>query len=129
MLGLVWSDPLLQAVAFIVAVLAVGRATRLLTHDDWPPVRAARLRWLQYHDTRDYNAGPDSTSTWRYGWGSLFTCPFCMAPWVALVDLVWAALTDVTQPGVDAWAWWLANLWFAVAYAAAIVVAYDEPPE
>lgn len=99
--------------AAVVATLAVARFTRLVVFDDWPPVvwaRDAYRRAVRFGD-----------------WDALVTCPFCFAPWVALADLVWAWTSGLT--GWWGGAWWAANLWFAVAYAAAMVVVRDEPAE
>lgn len=113
---------LTYAVAFGLAVVAAGRFTRLVVHDDWPPMVWLRERYLMATcGTTD----PEEV----FGWGKLVTCPFCWAPWPVLVDLGWAAWSglDTSQPwGV---AWWLANLWFAGSYLAAMVVLRDEPPE
>jgi hypothetical protein len=94
--------------AFLIGVVAVARATRLVTHDDWPPTMWARVRW--------FNAvGPR--------WGNWLMCPYCFAPYAAAVDLAWAVLSDLH------WSWWLVNAWAAGAYLASVFVAYDEPPE
>jgi hypothetical protein len=62
-----------------------------------------------------------------YGpWELLVTCPFCHAAWPALVDVVWAWWSGLD--GTWGSLWWLANLWFAVAYLAPILVLRDEPP-
>jgi hypothetical protein len=37
--------------------------------------------------------------------------------------LAWAYLSGLH------WTWWVANGWWAGSYLAAMVVAYDEPPE
>jgi len=93
--------------AFVVGALAVGRVTRLLVEDNFPPI----AWWREAYQKR----------VTRGAWGDLATCPFCMAPWVGLADLAWGWFTEL-QP-----AWWFVNLWFAVAYLAAMVVVRDTP--
>jgi hypothetical protein len=113
-------DPLLIVAAAIVAFVAVGRAARLLTHDDWPPAARVRAWWINKTEVR---------GGWRAEWSGLFTCPFCMAPYLALGDLTWVVLAGVEPDGFWSNAWWFVNGWAALSYAAAILVAYDEPPE
>lgn len=102
-------SPLTLAVAFAVAVVAVGRFTRLVVHDSWPPMEWVRDRW--------------EARTTPGKWRELLTCPFCFAPWAALVDGAWAWVGDLDP------VWWAANVWFAGAYLASMVVLRDEPPE
>jgi hypothetical protein len=101
------TDPWVLAAAAVIGTLAVARATRLVTHDTWPPMLRVRAWWgsLVHH-------GP---------WVDLVECPFCFAPYAAAVDLLWAVWS-----GLD-WVWWVVNVWAAFSYLAAIVVAYDEP--
>lgn len=98
----------------IVCVLAVARATRLLTSDDFPPAMWLR-GWYVTHSSQ--------------AWAPLITCPFCLAPWLTLVDLTWAALAHLDLDSTSPWsnAWWFANAWFAVAYLASMIVVRDEP--
>jgi len=109
-------DPLYLLACFALAVLAVGRAARLVTHDSFPPAVTVRVWWFNH--------------TGR--WGDLFGCPWCMTPWLAAADLGWAVWSGLDWHHFWGAAWLLVNLWLAVAYAAGIVVAYDEreePPE
>lgn len=89
-----------------VAVLSTARLTKLLTEDSWPPAAWLRDRWIRWRQDE---------------WGELFTCPFCMAPWVAVPLLAWGWFTEFQ------WAWWAFNGWLSVAYLAAMVVARDIP--
>ena len=100
---------LLFVAAFFVGTLAVARFTRLVTEDDFPPILWLRTRWAKV--TGDSN------------WGILLECPFCFAAWVALADLTWAWVSRLNA------AWWFCNLWFAVAYLAAMVVLREIPEE
>jgi hypothetical protein len=106
--------------AVVVGVVSTARLTRLLLHDAWPPARAFRHFWW------NRTAGRGG---WRAGWGVLFVgeepddpgCPFCLAPWLGLVVLLWGYWS-----GPDLW-WWLFNGWLAGSYVAPMVVLRDEP--
>lgn len=115
-------DPLTLLTAVVVGTIAVGRAARLVTSDAYPPAQAVRLWWINATEVR-------GAGTWREGWAPLATCPFCFAPYAAAVDLTWALWSGLTWGGVT-WgsAWWVVNVWAAVSYLAAMLVARDEPP-
>jgi hypothetical protein len=100
-------------VAFVLGVVAVGRAARLLTHDDFPP--AARFREWWVKSTGD--------------WNTLFICPFCLAPYLAAGNLAWAVWSGLDWDHFWGAAWWITNTWAAVSYLAAILVTRDEPPD
>lgn len=102
-----------EAPAFLIGVIAVGRATRLLVFDTWPPGKRFR-EWfvVKMGDT----------------WGPLILCPFCTAPYLAALDLAWyLAAREWSTPLF--FAWWIVNVWAALSYLAAILVAYDQPEE
>lgn len=104
-------------VTALVGVLSVARLARLATHDSFPPVQAIREWYV-------------NRSVGHSTWADLATCPFCAAPWLALPIGGWAVAVQAWE--VDGvWtaegAWWLFNGWLAVAYLAAMIVAYDEP--
>ncbi|RPJ71782.1 MAG: hypothetical protein EHM24_11295 [Acidobacteria bacterium] len=101
-------QPVTIVAAFVVGVLAVARMTRLLIDDDFPPVAKLREFYVRRAPT---------------SYESLVECPWCMSPWVALVDLAWAWGTGLH------WTWWFANVWFAVAWLAAFLCARDIPPD
>lgn len=114
-------SPLTLVLAFVLAVLAVGRASRLATHDHWPPMLWLRLRWIEFWGVR-YDG--------RHGaWAMLLTCPFCFAPYAAAVDLAWVLAAGLEWGPFWSSSWWVVNAWAALAYLAAIVVVYDEPAE
>lgn len=94
--------------AFIVAVIATARLTRLVVDDDWPPMAWLREKYVM--------AVPEK-------WAALVECPFCAAPWFALPNLLLAWASDL------AWYWWLPNLWLSAAYLAAIVNVRDVPAD
>ena len=98
-------DPLTLAVAAVVAVIGTARLTRLLTEDTWPPVAWLRERWFE--------------RTNGTGWEELFVCPFCMAPYLAVVTVAWGWASDLH------WSWWLFYGWLSLAYLASMVVARD----
>jgi hypothetical protein len=100
-------NPWVLLAAAFVGVIAVARATRLITQDSWPPAVKARAAW---------------SNLVRHGaWAELVECPFCAAPYLAAADLLWAVWS-----GLD-WLWWVANVWAAGSYLASIVVVRDEP--
>jgi hypothetical protein len=97
--------------ALAVAVLSVARTARLLIHDDFPPVMAARVRvraWVKNEDS---------------SWLGLIDCPFCQAPYLSAVMLAWMYFSELH------WTWWVLNGWWALSYVAAIIYAYDQPPD
>lgn len=104
--------------AVIVGTLAVARATRLVTSDAYPPAEWLRTRWINATGSR----------TALQGWAPLVTCPFCFAPYAAAVDLTWVLLAGLEWGPWWSSAWWVVNLWAAVSYVAAMIVARDEPP-
>lgn len=94
--------------AALVVIFGMGRLSRLITYDDFPPAVWARELWAV-------------RITKGNSWSKLSTCPWCLTPWLVLVDLLAAYFSDLH------WLWWAFNIWFALSYAASIVVAYDEP--
>jgi hypothetical protein len=95
--------------ALATAILGVGRLTRLITYDDYPPTIWLRARWIKL--------------TKAGGWSKLATCFWCAAPWLLLPCIAWAWLTQLN------WTWWLFFGWMGVSYLISMVVARDEPPE
>lgn len=92
--------------AFVVGSLAIGRVTRLVVDDDFPPVM-----WLRGWYIR---TAPEA-------WAELVGCAFCISFWIALANTTWAYLSDLH------WTWWFANLTFASAYVGAMVNRRDVP--
>jgi hypothetical protein len=93
--------------ASLIAVVGVGRLTRLTAEDSWPPVAWLRHKWVAR-----FNGS---------GWVDLAICPFCQAPYHAAVAGLWAWATDFH------WTWWVFYGWLSVAYLAAMLVARDIP--
>lgn len=118
------TDPLVLLAALLLGVLATARATRLVVHDSWPPMMTFRAWVVRVLVERWHGTGE--------AWSKIVTCPFCFAPYAAAVNLAWFLLADA-QLGLheSGWAaaWWVVNLWAAIAYLAAIVVVWDEPAE
>lgn len=113
------TDPLQLAVAFVVGVLGVARAVRLITSDTWPPMQRVRDWWITRTACDD---GPS--------WMPLLTCPFCAAPYVAALAVaaaVWAGIWSPDLGTLAGW-WWVLAVWASGAYLAGMVVVRDEPP-
>lgn len=98
--------------AIAVAIGGVGRLTRVITYDDFPPSVAWRIRWSTW--TKD---GP---------WAKLFTCYWCLSPWIMAVCIGWFALSFIYLGLWIAIAWWVFWGWLALSYFAAILVNHDE---
>lgn len=102
------NQPLVLLAAFVLGVLTVARVTRLLIDDDFPPIAWVRTRYI--------GAVPEK-------WGKLFECPWCMAPYVAMADILWAWGSGLH------WSWWLGNVWAAASWLAAFLTVRDLPPD
>lgn len=100
-------------IAIFVAVFGVGRLTRALVHDDFPPFVWWRIQWARItHD------GP---------WNKLFNCWWCLSQWVSLFCVGWY-IVGYYIPWI-AWAWWVVWGSLAIGYLAAMVIVRDEPGE
>lgn len=100
------NDTLITILAVVVGILSVGRITRLLTQDTFPPSVWLRIKWDNLT-----NDGP---------WTILFHCHWCLAPWITIPIGLWGWLSDLH------WTWWVFNVWLAAAYLASMVVQFDE---
>lgn len=125
-------------VAYVVGVVALARAVRLVTSDTWPPIARARERWKRLTAVRDPQGtvlmDPDSEPAYSEPlagpWTPLFTCPFCFAPYpaaAAVATAIWAGVWTPDLGTLAGW-WWLLAVWASGSYAAAMVVLRDEPP-
>lgn len=102
------TEHLMWIAATVVGVIGSARITRLVTMDKFP--LSVRLRiWWDDHVPEDTNL-----------WNPLLHCPWCFGPWVVLVNLTAALLSDLHP------AWWLVNGWMAASYAASWIVFHDE---
>jgi hypothetical protein len=101
----------LAVLTIAVAVLGVGRLTRVIVHDDFPPAVWWRIKW----------------STWTHDgpWSKLFLCWWCLSFWIALICVGWFLLI----PGsvFFLWSWWIFWGSLALSYVAAMIIVRDEP--
>lgn len=99
----------------IVTIVSAARFTRLVVVDKFPPVV-----WLRekYEDWTQDNP-----------WWWLVNCGYCLAPYFVLLIGAWGWFAGVYDPyhcaGLSQRIWWIFNGFFAAAYAASIVMAYD----
>jgi hypothetical protein len=105
--GLPWFYFLL---AVIVGILGTGRLIRLAVNDTWPPILWFRDRWQTW----------TAQTERRAAWEPLFTCGWCLSPWITLANGAWAVLSNVH------WTWWAFNGWMAVSYVASWLWFHDE---
>lgn len=96
------------APAAIIAVLSAARTVRLVVFDDFPPMVWLRVRLLALFGEK---------------WGKVWTCPFCLAPYIMAGIVGWGYLSDLH------WTWWVINGVWGLSYVASILVAYDQPEE
>lgn len=103
----------------VVTIVSASRITRLLTFDDFPPIRWAREKFEDKFDGT--------------GWEIIAFCPWCMTPWVTVGVVGWADIAGVLD-GKPAWGgdgelsqpiWWLVNGVFAASYLAAMLMVRD----
>ena len=85
---------------WIGIVVATMRTTRLLVKDEWPP--AKRLRDAVTETFGAYSPSGEADGSWHlvsgkrwgiigYSLAYIWTCPWCMSPWVAAA-LSWIAV-------------------------------------
>ncbi|RPI06020.1 MAG: hypothetical protein EHM63_08900, partial [Actinobacteria bacterium] len=103
-----FDQPLVLIAAFVVGCIAVARIVRLIVDDDFPPVLWVRRQIVKVL--------PPS-------WIDGLDCPWCVAPYVAIIDIVWAWSSGLH------WSWWLGNVWAAVAWIAAYLCMRDVPED
>lgn len=106
-----WDTLPIIILTLAVAVLGVGRFTRVVVHDDFPPTKWWREAWTKLTDGT--------------GWQSLFSCPWCFSFWAALACIGWW-IGGLYVPWL-AWAWWIWWGALAVAYVATMIYERDEP--
>jgi len=107
-------NPLILLLAVLVVILGVGRLSRVVTYDAFPPAAWLRDSWNML-----------LIGTRFEGWAKLITCPWCFTPWLMLVAIVWFMLAG----GWVLVAWWIFWGWLGLAYVASMVIARDEPAE
>lgn len=105
-------NPLVLWLAIGTAILGVGRLSRIITWDAFPPAIAVRMAWA-----RLTNDGP---------WNKLLNCFWCFTPWLMLFCIGWFMLGIIVT--WVAWVWWIFWAWLALSYVSSIILARDEPP-
>lgn len=114
------SHPLIALAAFVLAVLAAGRITRLVIYDAFPPAAWLRARWDDLTDT------PGKRRV-LHSWNKLLHCPWCFLPWVLLVIVLTFPLTLA----FTWWAiiWWTGIVWMAGSYVGTMIYLRDDPTD
>lgn len=106
-------QPLLVILALATAAFGVGRLSRILTYDAYPPAMWLRRKWLDLTRNRETNDnGP---------WGKLAICQWCATPWIMAICIAWGWFSSLH------WSWWVFWGWLALTYVASIIIARDEP--
>lgn len=103
--------------AALVAILGAARLTRLVTHDDFPPMVAIRIWWTRINLQRTSDG---ARTTLEGPWTRLVTCHWCFGPWAFALAIGTAWLTGLH------WGWWLFWGWLAGSYLTSMVVERDE---
>lgn len=112
MIDVTWESLPLILLTIAVGVFGVGRITRIVVHDDFPPTK-----WLREHV--EIWIGP--------AWGKLLNCPWCFSVWAAAGCIVWWIIG--LQVEWIGWAWWVIWGLLALAYVATMIYVRDEPDE
>lgn len=105
-------------VAVLTIVLGVGRLSRVITYDTFPPAAKVRALWDKITSGADGEDGP---------WTILLHCFWCFTPWLMLVAMGWFALG--LYVAWVAWAWWLFWGWLALSYVTSMVIVRDDPTD
>lgn len=92
----------------VVTALSVGRISRLVTWDQFPPSVWFRMKFA--------DVVPES-------WGLLVNCGYCFAVWAAFGVVGWGYWSD--WDGFWGTLWWIVNGSLAAAYVGAIVMVND----
>lgn len=113
---------LIAILAIATGILGVARLTRIIVFDDYPPAVWWRVKWTDWTENAP-GAGP-----YRKMWVKMFTCWWCLSPWIALVCILWWMFLVPLHP---AWlyAWWAWWGMLAAGYVATMVIVRDTPPE
>jgi hypothetical protein len=99
--------------AVVVGVLGVGRLSRAIYYDAFPPSIWLRTKW--------------DLLTEESSWNLLLHCPWCLTHWIAAGSLA-VFVVGIWVPWV-AVVWWVWHVWFAISYLASMVIVRDEPAE
>lgn len=99
-------NPIVLLLALATAIFGVGRLTRVITYDSFPPAVWARKFWVE--------------KVARGGaWGLLAECFWCATPWVMAVCIGWGWFSSLH------WTWWVFWGWLGISYLASMVIARD----
>lgn len=111
-------DWFVSMLAILTGILGVARLTRIVVYDDFPPAI-----WLRMTVERLLDRGP-----YARAWSKIVTCWWCLAPWLALVCILWWMFLVPLHP---AWlyAWWAWWGMLAGGYVATMVIVRDTPKE
>ena len=118
-MNLVLPDIFIAILALLTGLLGVGRLTRVIVYDDFPPAVWLRIKW---DDLVSVQRGP-----WWAMWNKLLHCWWCLSMWVAVACIVWWTFLNPLHP---AWmyAWWVFWGGLALSYAATMVIVRDQRP-
>lgn len=104
---------------YLFLTIGGARVVRLVTVDDYPPVKWVRTKWAEKVNYSD--------------WAKLLTCIWCASPWIILVlgGLGYAAGLHGTPADLSVLGQivWLFCAWMAISYLASMIVRRDEPDE
>lgn len=113
MIDVTWETLPLIVLTLATAVFGVGRFTRVVVYDRFPPAAWWRQKWTDWTDGT--------------GWQLLFSCWWCFSFWAALACVGW--WIGGLYVAWVAWAWWIFWGALAISYIAAMVIVRDERPE
>lgn len=109
-----WADKFTLIAAAVVAILGVGRLTRVLTSEEFPPAAWVRALWMRITwDRKRDEEGP---------WTMLVTCWWCASFWIMAACLTWGWATSLH------WSWWAFWGCLGASYLAAIIIEHDDRP-
>lgn len=110
-LTVTWETLPLVLLTIATAIIGVGRLTRIVVYDEFPPAAWWRDTWANWtHGT---------------GWEKLFLCWWCFSAWVALACIGWyIAGLYVAWVAI---AWWVFWGWMALSYLAPMLIVRDDP--
>lgn len=110
-------DWLTVLLAVAVIILGPARLTRLMYHDEFPPMVWLRIKWDDLTDK------PGKLGQWN----KLLHCPWCLSFWVTLACIAWLILAFNIEWLM--WAWWVWWGALSAAYIGTMVIVRDEPEE
>lgn len=115
-----YSNIFLIVLALLAAVLGVGRMTRVLVYDQYPPTVWLRERFIWITRDRDATRAAGNGEVVPGGWSKLATCWWCATPWIMVVCIAWGWATSLS------WPWWAFWGTLGLAYLSAMVIERDD---